>query len=104
MAKKLMINCSTCDARNALEENYAHYEQIIINCALVLTSPQAKAMMNKLPFVLNCSDVLEVEGDMTRAFRYGVAAGAASVMTEGTQLIRLDDFEMLLKQVRVQEV
>lgn len=64
MAKKLMINCSTCDARNALEEDYAHYEQIIINCALVLTSPQAKAMMNKLPFVLNCSDVLEVEGDI----------------------------------------
>lgn len=47
---------------------------------------------------------LEVERDMASAFRYGVAAGAASVMTEGTQLIRLDDFEMLLKQVRVQEV
>lgn len=47
---------------------------------------------------------LEVERDMASAFRYGVAAGAASVMTEGTQLIRLEDFEMLLKQVRVQEV
>ena len=62
MAKKLMINCATCDARNALEENYAHYEQITVNCATVLTSPSAKAMMNKLPFTLNCANVLEVEG------------------------------------------
>lgn len=61
MAKKLMINCATCDARNVLEENYAHYEQITINCAMVLTSPDAKAVMNKLPFTLNCANVLEVE-------------------------------------------
>lgn len=47
---------------------------------------------------------LEVEGDMARAFRYGVAAGAASVMTEGTQLIVPEDFENLLGQVKVQEV
>ena len=61
MAKKLMINCATCDARNAIEENYAHYEQITINCAMVLTSPATKAMMNKLPFTLNCANVLEVD-------------------------------------------
>lgn len=64
MANKLMINCATCDARNALEENYAHYEQITINCAMVLTSPNAKTVMNKLPFTLNCANVLEVEEDV----------------------------------------
>ena len=42
--------------------------------------------------------------DMARAFRYGIAAGAASVMTEGTQLIVRSDFDALLDQVRVQEV
>lgn len=47
---------------------------------------------------------LEVEGDMVHAFRYGVAAGAASVMTEGTQLIVPDVFSSLLGQVKVQEV
>ena len=46
----------------------------------------------------------EKEGDMGKAFRYGVAAGAASVMTEGTQLMRPDDFYNLLDQVRIQEV
>ena len=46
----------------------------------------------------------EIEKDMARAFRYGIAAGAASVMTEGTQLIVRSDFEALLEQVKVQEV
>ena len=46
----------------------------------------------------------ERECDMAKAFKYGIAAGAASVMTEGTQLIVRDDFERLLEQVRIQEV
>lgn len=64
MAKKLMINCATCDARNILEENYAHYEQIIVNSAVMLTGLNAKAILNKLPFTLHCANVLEVEGDV----------------------------------------
>ena len=46
----------------------------------------------------------EVEKDMAKALRYGIAAGAASVMTEGTQLIVKSDFDHLLDQVKVQEV
>lgn len=38
------------------------------------------------------------------SFRYGVAAGAASVMTDGTQLLRRPDFEALLPKVTIQEV
>lgn len=41
---------------------------------------------------------------LTDAFRWGVAAGAASVMTDGTQLLRKNDFETLLPKVTVQEV
>lgn len=41
---------------------------------------------------------------LTDAFRYGVAAGAASVMTDGTQLVRKNDFDLLLPKVTVQEV
>ncbi|NLO86207.1 MAG: 1-phosphofructokinase family hexose kinase [Clostridiales bacterium] len=41
---------------------------------------------------------------LSDSFRYGVAAGAASVMTEGTQLLRVSDFENLLPKVTVQEV
>ena len=46
----------------------------------------------------------EIEKSMAKAFRYGIAAGAASVMTEGTQLIVRSDFEALLDQVKIQEV
>lgn len=67
MAKKLIINCSTCDARNAREETYAHYESIVINCATVLTNDTGKAVLNKLPFSLNCANVQEVpEGTQLR--------------------------------------
>ena len=47
---------------------------------------------------------LQKSGDMAQAFRYGIAAGAASVMTEGTQLIHPEDFERLVSPVQVQEV
>ena len=40
---------------------------------------------------------------LPEAFRYGMAAGAASVMTEGTQLLNPDDFYALLPSVRLQE-
>ena len=46
----------------------------------------------------------ENEKNMAKAFRYGIAAGAASVMTEGTQLIVKSDFHRLLDQLKIQEV
>ena len=47
---------------------------------------------------------LQRENSLMSAFRYGIAAGAASVMTEGTQLLRTEDFNNLLSQVKIQEV
>lgn len=61
MAKKLIVNCATCDARNLRQEDYAHYEAITVNSAVLLTSPEGKAAMNQLPFALNCANVAEVE-------------------------------------------
>lgn len=43
-------------------------------------------------------------GSIREAFRTGAAAGTASVMTEGTQLIIPSDFERLLGQVQIQEL
>lgn len=37
------------------------------------------------------------------AARYGIAAGSAAVMTEGTQLCRLEDTEMLYKRITTAE-
>lgn len=43
-------------------------------------------------------------GTMRDAFRCGVAAGTASVMTEGTQLVVPEDFRRLLERVQIQEL
>ena len=43
-------------------------------------------------------------GTMRDGFRAGAAAGTASVMTEGTQLINLDDFMRLLPRVALQDL
>ncbi len=43
-------------------------------------------------------------GNFTEAFRQGVAAGTASVMTDGTQLIRREDYDALLDKVEIREV
>ena len=42
MAKKLIVNCATCDARTMQEENYAHYETIVINSAAFSPAPREK--------------------------------------------------------------
>ena len=46
----------------------------------------------------------EKPGDMRHALRWGTAAGAASVMTQGTQLIRPEDVAPLMERVQIQEV
>ena len=43
-------------------------------------------------------------GDLREAFRQGMAAGTASVMTDGTQLIRREDYDALLDKVEIREV
>ena len=47
---------------------------------------------------------LNIGASLEDAFRYGIVAGTASVMTEGTQLITLQNFEHLIPKVSIQEV
>jgi 6-phosphofructokinase 2 len=44
---------------------------------------------------------LSAGGDLQDAFRYGVAAGTAALLTPGTELCRKDDVERLYSQVRL---
>ena len=47
---------------------------------------------------------LTTHGSLREAFRCGVAAGTASVMTEGTQLVHPDDFRRILPRVRIEKL
>lgn len=64
MAKKLIINCSSCDARSVLEETLAAYESVLINCGIVTVTAESKALLNRYNVTLNCGDVLEVDHDV----------------------------------------
>ena len=63
MAKKMIINCSNCDARKVTEETLAAYETIVINAAAVLVSPESKELLNRYGVVMNCASVTEVDAD-----------------------------------------
>ena len=64
MAKKMIINCSSCDARKVTEETLAAYETVVINAATILVSPTTKELLNRYGVVMNCSSVTEVEADV----------------------------------------
>lgn len=64
MAKKMIINCSDCDARKVTEETLAAYESIVINAATVLVSPETKELMNRYGVKMNCATVRELAADV----------------------------------------
>lgn len=64
MAKKLMINCSSCDTRKVREETLAAYESIVINAAVVFTNSESRLLLDKYHVTMNCAQVLDVEGDV----------------------------------------
>lgn len=64
MAKKMMINCGSCDARNVAEETLQAYECITINSGSVIVTPESKNLLNRYGVTLNCGNVLELEKDV----------------------------------------
>ena len=64
MAKKMIINCGDCDARNVSEETLAAYESIVINAGTVIVTPESKELLNRYAVTMNCGDVLELEKDV----------------------------------------
>lgn len=64
MAKKMIINCSNCDARKVTEETLAAYEQIVVNAATVLVSPATKELLNRYGVTMNCASVTELDADV----------------------------------------
>jgi hypothetical protein len=61
--KNLMINCDVLDTRRMKEEDYAHYEQIVVNAYLVLVSEASKSILARLPLTLNHDKTIELPDD-----------------------------------------
>ena len=58
--KKMIVNCATCDMRSVSEETLKTYEQITVNAASVLVTPETKELINRYNVMLNAADVIEV--------------------------------------------
>lgn len=58
--KKMMVNCAMCDMRSVSEETLKRYEQITVNAASVLVTPETKELVNRYNVTLNAADVIEV--------------------------------------------
>ena len=64
MAKKMVINCATCDARKVTEETLSAYETVVINASTILVSSATKELMNRYGVAMNCASVLELDADV----------------------------------------
>lgn len=64
MAKKMVVNCGTCDARNVMEETLQSYEKVAVNSGTVLVTPESKVLLDRYGVALNCGNVVEVPRDV----------------------------------------
>jgi hypothetical protein len=58
--KKMMVNCAVCDMRSVSEETLKSYEQITVNAATVIVTPEKKDLINRYNVMMNAADVMEV--------------------------------------------
>ncbi len=59
--KEMIINCEVCDTRKIKEEDYAAYENIILNAEVILVNERSKSILNQLPILINAEETLETE-------------------------------------------
>ncbi len=58
--KKMMVNCAVCDMRSVSEETLKSYEQIAVNAATVIVTPEKKDLINRYNVTMNAAEVIEV--------------------------------------------
>ena len=64
MAKKMIINCASCDTRQVSEQTLEKYESIVVNAGVVLTNARSRVLLDAYPVTLNCSNVLDMTDDV----------------------------------------
>lgn len=88
MAKKMIVNCGTCDARNAMEETLQVYEKVTINAGTVLVTPESKVLLDRYGVALNCGNVVELPLDAKLSTVNGSAQiKATDCLTQKTYLM-----------------
>ena len=88
MAKKMVVNCGTCDARNVMEETLQTYEKVTINSGTVMVTQESKVLLDRYGVALNCGNVIELPLDARLSTVNGsVQIKATDNLTEKTYLM-----------------
>ena len=109
MAKKMIVNCGSCDARNVAEETLAAYESIVVNCGDVLVTPESRALLSRYNVTMNCGNTLELPKDAKLSKINGTAqiksgdelAGSSYLQVNGSLEIGPDTQEVLKHYVGI---
>lgn len=64
--KNLKINAAVCDARNVTEEYLSRYDSVRINTAVLVTSPEAQAVLGKCGVKINAATNLSLTDETVR--------------------------------------
>ena len=62
--KNFLLNCEVCDTRKMKEEDYSHFEKMLINTELLLVNESSKSILNRLPVTINQTNGLALPNDM----------------------------------------
>lgn len=62
--KIFVLNCDICDARKMKEEDYAGYEEIVLNADMLIVSEESKSILARLPMTANVDETLELDKDI----------------------------------------
>lgn len=90
MAKKMVINCANCDARKVTESTLAAYENVVINAATVVVSPEGKELLNRYGVTMNCADVMELDADVELCSVNGAARIDSGDMVSGRKCLTVN--------------
>lgn len=62
--KNLKINAGVCDARKVTEDLLSTYAQVTINSGVIITNPEAQALLSRYGVKFDAATVLNLEGEV----------------------------------------
>ncbi len=65
ISNALIVNCNLCDARGVQEDVLKVYDKVVVNCTVLLETPESKALLAKYPVVCNAGRTMALEGEVT---------------------------------------
>lgn len=90
--RQLVLNCEICDSTRMKEENYSHYEEIVINAEILVVNAASKGMLNRLPIRLNIERTIESAESPEVKVINGTYEMTAGMLPQKTAIVWVNGF------------